>query len=155
MHTRRPMRCWMCEFNTEPEARKLTQFIVDHSGSMGVDQIAIAVSESLITLFPDACGTSLAEVTEHIADHTLTPSVRIACILRSLLHLSDRLGSTLACVDECGNVVVDAKNVGVYLKVVSEIMQTYKTGDINRLMFSDPANAAGNGQMRASKSASD
>jgi len=150
-------RCWMCEFNTEPEARKLTQFIVEHSGTMGVPQLALAVHESLITLFHGAPGTSLSEVTAHITDHTLTPSVRIACILRSLLHLSDRLGSILTNVDENGNLVVDARNVNVYLKVVNEIMQTYKTGDVNRLMFSDHANAAGNGQMRSAnnKSAGD
>jgi hypothetical protein len=95
------------------------------------------VHESLITLFHGAPGTSLSEVTAHINDHTLTPSVRIACILRSLLHLSDRLGSILTNVDENENLVVDARNVSVYLKVVNEIMQVYKNTDTKKMLYSE------------------
>jgi len=30
---------------------------------------------------------------------------------------------------------VEAKNVSVYLKVVSEVMQMYRTGEVSRLLF--------------------
>jgi hypothetical protein len=60
--------------------------------------------------------------------------------MRSLLKLSDKLeGITTAYDPETGETVVDGKNVSVYLKVVSEIMQMYRTGEVNRLLFAPPS----------------
>lgn len=134
-----PQRCWLCEFSKEPEAHKLTCFLVENSGKMGMAQIAASIHESLVYLDPTAEGIGLDVVTEHITSHTLMPSVRVANILRGLLGLTDHLGAALHTTDEEGNVVIDAKNVRVYLKVVAEVMQMYRTGDVNKLLFADPA----------------
>jgi len=100
------------------------------------------VHETLIQHYPAEAGVGLEEVRQHILLHTLCPSVRVGCILRSLLKLSDRLESITTYVDtDTGEVVVDAKNVSVYLKVVGEIMQMYKTGEVSKLLFAqDPKN---------------
>ena len=143
----------MCEFNLESEARKLTQFIVEHAGTMGEDSIARAVHESLTALFPDTEGTSLVEVHSHITDHMLHPSVRIGSILRSLLDLSNKISASCSAVDECGNVIIDAKNVHTYLKVVNEIKQIYAIVHNHRLMFTE--SVAGNGQMRVTNVSND
>jgi hypothetical protein len=132
-------RCWLCEYSKEPEAHKLMSFLVENAGKMGVPQLAAAIHESLTLVDPSAEGISLEDVTEHITSHNLMPAVRVASILRALLTLTDRLGTILMCADEEGNTLVDAKNVGVYLKVVNEVMQMYKTGDVNKLLFADPA----------------
>jgi hypothetical protein len=81
-------------------------------------------------------GIGLDEVREHIMVHTLSPSVRMACILRSLLRLTDKLEGITTSVDpETGQTTVEAKNVSVYLKVISEVMQMYRTGEVSRLLF--------------------
>jgi hypothetical protein len=86
---------------------------------------------------PTADGIGLDEVREHIMVHTLCPNVRVACIMRSLLRLTDKLETITTTVDpSTGQTVVDAKTVGVYLKVVSEVMQMYRTGEVGKLLFS-------------------
>ena len=131
------LRCWLCEFTDDPECAKLYELITDKAGTTGVDQIAGVVHEILSLRFPDAQGIGLDDIKGHITNHMLTPRVRVAGILRSLLDLTDRLQGTLMTIDEDGNTVVDAKNVAVYLKVVSETMQLYKTGDPGKLMYGD------------------
>jgi hypothetical protein len=98
--------------------------------------MAERVHESLVERCPMADGIGLDEVREHILVHTLCPSVRVACIMRSMLKLVDKLEGVTHTVDpETGLTVVDTKNVTVYLKVVSELLQMYRTGEVNRLMF--------------------
>jgi hypothetical protein len=132
------LRCWLCEFSDDDECTKIHRLITAKAGVMGVDQLAGVVHEILSRHVPDAQGIGLDDVKAHITNHLLSSSVRVAGILRSLLDLTDRLQGILMTVDEDGNIVVDAKNVAVYLKVVSETMQMYKTGDPCKLMFSDP-----------------
>jgi hypothetical protein len=56
--------------------------------------------------------------------------------MRSLLKLTDKLEGITTSVDlETGQTVVEAKNVAVYLKVVSEVMQMYRTGEVSKLLF--------------------
>jgi hypothetical protein len=56
--------------------------------------------------------------------------------MRSLLKLSDKLEGITTSVDpDTGQTVVEAKNVTVYLKVISEVMQMYRTGEVSRLLF--------------------
>lgn len=130
------MRCWLCEYSDDPIARSLTRFISEQAVTMGADLMAERVHETLIQSCPTAEGISLDEVREHIMVHTLCPSVRVACIMRSLLKLTDKLEGIVTSVDpETGQTVVEAKNVSIYLKVISEVMQMYKTGEVNRLLF--------------------
>ena len=130
------MRCWLCEFSDDPVARSLTQFMTDQAVSMGPELMADRVHEALVENVPMAEGIGLDEVREHINSHMLHPGVRVACLMRSLLKLSDKLeGISTAFDPETGQTVVNAKSVTVYLKVISEIMQMYRTGEVSRLMF--------------------
>jgi hypothetical protein len=62
-------------------------------------------------------------------------------MLRSLLKLTDRLeGVTSSVNEETGELVVDAKNVSIYLKVVGEVMQMYRTGEVSKLLFAQDKN---------------
>lgn len=129
--------CWLCDYNREPEARKVNKFLSENAGTMGVPQMAAAVHDVLTSVMPDCAGIDLDIITEHITSHTLMPAVRVAGILRSLLDLNTKLGTILSSEDEEGNVVIDSKNVSSYIKVTDQIMQMYKSGDVNRLLFSD------------------
>ena len=145
-----PSYCWLCDYNREPEACKINKFLAENAGMMGVPQMAAAVYDVLSSYMPACEGTDLATITEHINSHTLMPAVRVAGILRSLLHLNDKLSGILSVEDEEGNTVIDNKNLNAYIKVTNEIMQMYRSGNVNRLLFSDgacdqggPAAAAG------------
>jgi hypothetical protein len=130
------MRCWLCEYSDDPVARSLTKFISEQAVTMGPDLMAERVHEALVDKCPMSDGIGLEEVREHIMVHTLCPSVRVACIMRSLLKLTDKLETITTSVDpESGQTIVEAKNVTVYLKVVSEVMQMYRTGEVSKLLF--------------------
>ncbi len=130
------MRCWLCEYSDDPIARSLAKYISEQAVTMGPDLMAERVHEALVEKCPMADGIGLDEVREHIMIHTLCPSVRVACIMRSMLKLVDKLDGVTTSVDpETGQTVVDAKNVTVYLKVISEVLQMYRTGEVNKLMF--------------------
>jgi hypothetical protein len=136
------MRCWLCEYSDDPIARSLSRFMSDQAVTMGPELMAERVHEALVDKCPMAEGIGLDEVREHILTHTLCPSVRVACIMRSLLKLSDKLEGITTSVDiETGQTVVEAKNVAVYLKVISEVMQMYRTGEVSRLLFSPDTKA--------------
>lgn len=137
------MRCWLCEYSDDPVAKSLTRFITEQAVTMGPELMAERVHESLVDRFPMSEGIGLEEVREHIMVHTLCPSVRVSCIMRSLLRLTDKLEGITTSVDpDTGQTVVDARNVTVYLKVVSEVMQMYRTGEVSRLLFAQETRAA-------------
>lgn len=130
------MRCWLCEYSDDPIARSLSKFISEQAVVMGPELMAERVHEVLVDKCPMSEGIGLDEVREHIMTHTLCPSVRVACIMRSLLKLTDKLEGIVTSVDpETGQTVVEAKNVAVYLKVISEVMQMYRTGEVSKLLF--------------------
>jgi hypothetical protein len=134
------MPCWLCEYHDDPIARNVARFMRESSVVMGPELMAERVHESLVEHCPEAPGISLDEVREHIMTHTLCPAVRVGCILRSLLKLTDRLEGMSSTRDEdTGAPSVDRRNVLVYLKVVSEVMQMYKTGEVSKLLFAQEA----------------
>ena len=131
------MRCWLCEYSDDPVACSLTKYISEQAVTMGPELMAEHVHEALVEKCPMSEGIGLDEVREHIMVHTLCPNVRVACIMRSLLRLTDKLETITTTVDpSTGQTVVDAKTVGVYLKVVSEVMQMYRTGEVGKLLVS-------------------
>jgi hypothetical protein len=130
------MRCWLCEYSDDPVARAITQHITEQSVSMGPELLSERVHESLIEQYPTAEGIGLDEVREHINVHMLQPGVRVACMMRSLLKLATRLESNTMTLDpETNETVVDGKSLSAYLKVVSEVMSMYRTGEVSKLLF--------------------
>ena len=59
----------------------------------------------------------------------------MAHTLRTLFELRDTIHGMIMTEDENGTRTVDARNMNNYLKVVSEIVQVYKSGDVNKMMF--------------------
>lgn len=132
-----PSRCWLCEYSDDGIARSLTQFMNDQAVTMGPDLMAERVHESLVESCPMAEGIGLDEVREHISSHMLQPGVRVACLMRSLLKLVTKLETTTTTYDpETKETVVDGKSLSAYLKVISEVMSMYRTGEVNKLLFS-------------------
>jgi len=130
------MRCWLCEYSMDPLAQQISKYMIENAGAMGPTQMAICIHEKLVQTDPDAEGIGLDDILEHINSHTLNPSVRISTMMRNLLDLSDKL-STMLIVREGSQIMVEKQNVSIYLKVVNEIMQMYKTSEPNKLLFAD------------------
>ena len=81
------MRCWLCEYNDDPVAKGVTQYINEQCVTMGPELMAERVHETLVENCPMADGIGLDEVRQHITSHMLQPGVRVACMMRSLLKL--------------------------------------------------------------------
>jgi len=81
-------------------------------------------------------------VLRHMREHVLLPNVRMASIVRSLIALAETLRCTLQQIDEeTGEVMVDIRNTELYLKVINQIHNVYKT-DASRMLFGPPTLAA-------------
>jgi hypothetical protein len=129
--------CWLCEYNNDPEAMRLGKFLADNAPHMGIEQLTNAIYERLNMVDPNGMGHEKEDIRNHIQTHVLTPSVKISCVLRALIQLLDKLENGLLSTGDDNITIIDAKNVGVYLKIVSEVMSIYKNGDCNKLMFGD------------------
>lgn len=133
--------CWLCEYSDDPIARSLNQYMVQQAVVMGPELMANRVHELLVESCPMAEGIGLEEVREHISSHMLQPGVRVACLMRSLLKLVTKLENTTMTHDpDTNETVVDAKALSAYLKVVSEVMTMYRTGEVSKLLFSSSSN---------------
>ena len=99
--------------------------------------MAVVLHDTLQEVAPGQPGTGPMDCLAHITTHSLQPTVQFAIILRNLLSLVDKLGQTLINTDDDGNMIVDAKNVQTYIKVIAEVKDAYKTGGGSKLMFED------------------
>ena len=132
------MRCWLCEYSDDPLARSLARFISEQAVTIGPELMAERVHETLVDKCPAAEGIGYDEIREHIMVHTLCPTVRVGCIMRSLLKLVDKLeGITTSLDPETGQTVVEGKNVTVYLSVIKQVVEMYRTGEASRLLFAN------------------
>lgn len=129
-------KCWLCLNSTDANSQRLHSFMLQNISNIGVDAMTDMMHNHLQKIAPDAEGTSKIEIREHIQKgHLLSPSLQISHILRSLLDLRDTLHSMLIHENEDGVKTVDARNMSVYLKVIAEIMQVYRTGDMSKMLF--------------------
>lgn len=79
---------------------------------------------------------SADEIYAHLSLHVLHPTVRIAHALRGLVELSETLKDlTVTRGEESENPLVDVRTVTMYLKVISEIMQVYRSADPSKMLF--------------------
>ena len=130
--------CWLCINSKHEEAQKMHTFMLQNISSIGAEAMADMISKHLLTIEPAAQGASSEHVKKHIqGGHILSPSLQIAHTLRSLLDLRDSLHEMLIVVDENGSKTVDSRNISSYLKVVSEITQVYRTGEIAKILAGD------------------
>lgn len=129
--------CFLCRFNSTPDARLIHTYMVENIGSTCPEVMAQEMARTLARLHPDQEGIDLATCLEHLKRHTLTPVIRLALTLRSLLQLSDRMDLTLERLGED----YDLKLVDMYLKVQNHILNIYKNPDANKMFLADKASA--------------
>lgn len=129
--------CYLCKYCSSEECRKINEYVTDNAGRIGVYQMAEAIHQTLTELEPDADGTDMATIIEHLGTHTLNPQVRLSKIMRGMLALIDDISTTLTTNDEEGKLVIEGKNLGYYLQAVREARQLYQTGATTKLLFSD------------------
>ena len=80
---------------------------------------------------------SIDEIYTHLSLHVLHPTVRVAHALRGLVELSETLRELTVAKGEDGeSPLVDVRTVTMYLKVISEIMQIYRSADPSKMLFS-------------------
>lgn len=137
-----PSPCWMCENCTSEEVKNFHQFIVDRAHTVDASEMARHMHEHLVSQHTSCAIDAVpppeaSEILVHIRRHMLHPKVRVAQILRNLLELSETLQELVLSQDEDGKPLIDVRTVTVYLKVVSEIMQIYKTADLSKMLFSE------------------
>jgi hypothetical protein len=134
-----PQKCWLCTFSPHPTAVLMHDFIINNVPIMDVSYIASQIKDEIKTRFPHASGASRRDIIRHISEHMISPTVKIASTIRSLVTVAETLKAGLTHRDpETNEVLVDIKNTELYLKVVSQIVATYKL-DGTKLLFGKQA----------------
>jgi hypothetical protein len=130
--------CYMCYFSDDEMCLQFTEFILRESHRSTSRHMAHQIYEELVKEEPDADanGASMKDIDKHIRQHMLHPMVKVPAILRDLDSIRETLQQTLVTRDEeSGAKVIDAVNINLYLKVVRELHQMYKLGDVTKLAF--------------------
>jgi len=115
--------------------RHFHSFIVEQVHTMEAQEMAQHMHEHLKDSFPHKEPPTVEDVLTHIQRHMLHPNVRVAQILRNLLDLAEMLQELVVSRADDGTPLIDVRTVTVYLKVVGEIMQIYKTADLSKMLF--------------------
>ena len=134
--------CWLCRNCTTDDVKSFHSFMIEKAHSVDAHEMAAHMrehldSQSLRGALDDDEVPSVEDIQLHIKRHVLHPAVRVAQILRNLLELADTLQELVSGRGEDGLPLVDVRTVTVYLKVISEIMQIYKTADLSKMLFAD------------------
>jgi len=132
----------LCRNCTSDDVKTFHAYMIEQAHSVDAHEMAAHMREHLEA---QAMGCELGdqdlptaeEIQVHIKRHVLHPSVRVAQILRNLLELADTLQELVSGRGEDGLPLVDVRTVTVYLKVISEVMQIYKTADLTKMLFAD------------------
>ena len=130
--------CYMCYFSDNQNCVQYTDFIIRESHRTTVKDMAQQIFEELSQHESDSNtkGASFKDIQKHIKNHMLHPAVKVPAILRDLDSIRETLHDTLITKDaETGAKVVDSTNVVLYLRVIRELNQLYKLGDISKLSF--------------------
>ena len=133
-------RCFLCDYCTSLEVRFVTTFISDNIANMDVGLMAEQIRKYVFDKRPEYSegnhGLEVATIKNHIRQHMLSPTVRIADMMRHLLKLCDTLRSGLECVDpDTGESSADKSNIDTYLKVVTKVLDMYKMSETNKMLF--------------------
>jgi hypothetical protein len=128
-------RCWLCTFAPHPTAIEMHNFIIANISCMDVKYIANQVRDTIMERFTHSSGARRRDVRRHITQHMISPQVKIASTIRSLIEVADTLKGGLTHRDpETNEVLVDIKNTELYLKVTSQVITAYKL-DTTKLLF--------------------
>lgn len=134
--------CWLCRNCTTDEVKSFHAFMVEKAHCVDAHEMAVhmqdhLVSQKLSSELDDDDIPTAEDIQLHIRRHVLHPAVRVAQILRNLLDLAETLQELVSGRGEDGLPLVDVRTVTVYLKVIAEIMQIYKTADLTKMLFAE------------------
>ncbi len=134
--------CWLCRNCATNDVRSFHSFMVEKAHCVDAHEMAAHMRDHLEAQkangdLDEEDLPTVEEIQLHIKRHVLHPSVRVAQILRNLLELADTLQELVSGRGEDGLPLVDVRTVTVYLKVISEIMQIYKTADLSKMLFAE------------------
>jgi len=132
----------MCENCETDDIRNLHMYMIEQAHSVDAREMAAHIHEHIMARQETASVLdehipTMEDIMIHIKKHVLHPSLRVAQILRNLLELAETLQEMVVSRGEDGLPLIDVRTVTVYLKVVSEIMQIYKTADVSKMLFAD------------------
>lgn len=138
-------KCWLCENIGTDHAKNFHAFVIQKAHTVGVSEMANQLREELLEQqLAGGAGDALSaqipcadEVVDHIKRHVLHPNVQVSQILRNLLDMAETLREVVCTRDADGTPLIDVRTVSVYLKVVNEIMQIYRTSDLSKMLFAD------------------
>lgn len=137
-----PPRCFLCDYCTSQEVRFVTTFISDNIANMDVGLMAEQIRRYIFDKRPEykegRHGLEVNTIRKHIREHMLSPTVRIADMMRHLLRLCDTLRGNLERVDpDTGESTADRSNIDTYLKVVTKVLDMYKMSETNKMLFAN------------------
>lgn len=130
-----PPRCWLCENYAEEDVRHFHAFVAERAHAMEAHEMAQHMHDCLLDSETGQTPPPVSDILVHIQRHMLHPNVRVAQILRNLLELAEMLQEMVVSRADDGTPLIDVRTVTVYLKVVGEIMQIYKTADLSKMLF--------------------
>jgi hypothetical protein len=126
-------------FANSKMAAQVSTFVSTHAGTMDPAIMAQQIKAEVLKEYPNANGIGRRHVMRHLREHVLTPSVRLASVIRSLLTLAETLRGTIQQVDpNTGDLLIDRSNTDLYLKVLHQLSSVYKT-DSGKLIFQQQA----------------
>lgn len=126
------MKCYLCQFNTDPLATEMNLFIEENIGKMHPDVIAAEIREQLLAQNEDMPADTIRE---HISVHTLNPVIRTGVMLRSLVDLEQKMKAEMSKTDAEGqNLGLDPKCIEAYLRLQNAMINLYKCQP-TRLMY--------------------
>jgi hypothetical protein len=140
--SRQQPRCFLCDYCTSNEVRFVTSFIADNIANMDVGYMAEQIRKYIFEKRPEYSegnhGLEIASIRKHISHHMLSPTVRIADMMRHLLSLCSTLRNNLEKVDpDTGESMADRTNIDTYLKVVTKVLDMYKMSETNKMLFAN------------------
>jgi hypothetical protein len=104
--------CWLCTFATHPKAIQISTFIVHNIANIDIHNMSSQIKDQILEMFPRALGVRKRDIIRHISDHMLSPNVRMAATIRSLMALADTLKTTMHQREsETGELVIDLKGL--------------------------------------------
>jgi hypothetical protein len=128
--------CWLCKHANNKEAITMKEFIVHSAQNVPVQAMATSISNHLRETLPmEENLPGCAEIATHIERHMLQPQVRVPCMLRNVIEVSESLREVVATRGEDDTPLVDVRAAALYLKSVSELMQLYKNTDPAKMLF--------------------
>ena len=122
----------------------MTTFIADNIANMEIGFMAEQIRKYILDKRPEyaepsgAHGLEVISIKRHIKQHMLSPTVRIADMMRHLLKLCETLRQNLERVDpETGESTADKGSIDIYLKVVTKVLDMYKMSETNKMLFAN------------------